>query len=296
MIAYALGKGSASAMHIISVDGSGDHVPTPVGQIADLPAFSADGQRLAYVAGEPKQVFVTHDNLGNAQQLTKDAPTEAHPSKRLVAFSPDSRRIAYVDSRLAGNTIFVVDAAGGTPKQLVGPLKGRPPFPSVRVVFAPDGQAVVYDAFVKESNGRNEFETNAVRTGATETLRLPVPDNAVGRTEDFRGVPAQLQYSRDGSKIVYQLSVRSCSALFIADANFSNPRKLVELADTGGGYIAPSFSPDGSQIAYAETLFDIGGQAIFVVNADGSGQHQVTKPKAGEYDISPSWGYAARRN
>lgn len=303
-IVYTAQVKQVNAIHVMKSDGSGDRLLTPPNPPAASAVFSPDGHKIAYVAGEPKQVSVTDSDLKNARQLTKVAPAEPQINDSVaLAFSPDGGMVAYTVSARTGSSIYVVDATGGEPRQLMAPFSaaGAPvSIPPLRAVFTPDSRAVVYDRFVKAGFGqRLEFSTIAqdVRGGKSEELSLPVPDGIVAPREEFRGVPAELGYSRDGKKVVYQLSVSPVkTSLFIADADFTNPRKLVDLKDHLAEWTLPSFSPDGSEIVYTDTLFELGAQAIFMVNADGTGQRQVSKPQRGEYHMSPSWGYVARQN
>ena len=46
--------------------------------------------------------------------------------------------------------------------------------------------------------------------------------------------------------------------------------------DNPQGYVYPTWSPDGKQIAYAEPVEE-GGVEVFVMGADGSNKKQLTK-------------------
>ncbi len=58
---------------------------------------------------------------------------------------------------------------------------------------------------------------------------------------------------------------------------------ILRLTTAHGEY--PAWSPDGRQLAFAS--FRDGNYEIYVMNADGSGQRNVSKSPA--YDMSPSW-------
>ena len=47
------------------------------------------------------------------------------------------------------------------------------------------------------------------------------------------------------------------------------------------------WSPDGAQIAYSGDI--LGMRAIYVMNADGTGQRRLTDPEEGTMDLDPSW-------
>ena len=82
----------------------------PIRLAAD-PALSPDGKTLAFAwRGD---VWLVPTAGGPARQLTQHPADDRQP-----AFSPDGARIAFVSNRQAGNQVYVVDLAGGAPKQL----------------------------------------------------------------------------------------------------------------------------------------------------------------------------------
>jgi TolB protein len=89
-------------------------------------------------------------------------------------------------------------------------------------------------------------------------------------------------WSPDGERIVYRiLSGTDDGEILVMEADGANQRDLVndpEFSDWG-----PAWSPDGRRIAYSSNR--IVGLAVWVMNADGSGQKIVTQGH-GEY---PSW-------
>ncbi|WP_196233470.1 TolB family protein [Mycobacterium kansasii] len=214
MIVYTSQVAQVNSLHIMNADGSGERVLRPPDPPAESAVFSPDGHKIAYIAGKPAQVFVTDSDLKSARPLTKAVAAESHINESVaLAFSPDGKTVAYVESATGGSSIYVVDATGGEPRQLMAPFgasEAPVSVPPLRVVFTPDSRAVVYDRLAKADFGqRLVFATIAdvVQGDKTDELTLPVPEGVIATREDFRGVPAQLGYSRDGKKIVYQLSV-----------------------------------------------------------------------------------------
>lgn len=97
--------------------------------------------------------------------------------------------------------------------------------------------------------------------------------------------------SPDGKKIVFSSSrtvepgifAPNDFQLFVMNPNGTN---LVQLTNTPGRNVTPSFSPDGTKIAFASERAD-GRLHIFVMNADGSGVRQLTSGK--DHESEPVW-------
>jgi TolB protein len=89
-------------------------------------------------------------------------------------------------------------------------------------------------------------------------------------------------FSPDGRQIAYRLLLAADDGeIWLMDSDGGHPRDLVndpEFSDWG-----PAWSPDGKQIAFDSNR--VGGLAVWVMDADGSGQHAVTNGH-GEY---PAW-------
>lgn len=82
-------------------------------------------------------------------------------------------------------------------------------------------------------------------------------------------------FSPDGSKVVYAdlPSAGWGGGIYVVDADGGTPRRLLE-ADRL--LLEPTFSPDGSQIAYMDGAGDY-GNSLRVMNADGSGSRVLLK-------------------
>ena len=96
-------------------------------------------------------------------------------------------------------------------------------------------------------------------------------------------------WSPDGSQIAFQrrriinaFEVEWDTEIYVINADGSNPRNLTQHPDTDSG---PSWSPDGSQIAFAS--FRGGGWNIYVMDVDGANVKRLT-------DNNLEFGFAAR--
>ncbi len=83
-------------------------------------------------------------------------------------------------------------------------------------------------------------------------------------------------------KIAYTTVAGDKGQLYVANADGSAPKKIVEAATPGVHH--PAWSPDGAKLAYASD--ESGNSEIYTINADGSGRVQITNNKVEDRDPS----------
>ena len=103
-------------------------------------------------------------------------------------------------------------------------------------------------------------------------------------TEEVQREPER---SPDGTHLVYQGEVSGDSQIFVLEENGTER----QLTDVAGGALEPSWSPDGSQIAFAARS-GAGGNLrtdtdIFVMDADGGHFRRLMGTRS--HDRSPDW-------
>jgi Tol biopolymer transport system component len=92
--------------------------------------------------------------------------------------------------------------------------------------------------------------------------------------------------SPDGRLIAYRSEPNDYPELWLMNADGSGQRRLTE----DGGF--PTWSSDGSMIAYAPGGGPLGKSSIAIMNPDGSGQRRLPGTDYGEY---PSWSPDGKR-
>ena len=112
--------------------------------------------------------------------------------------------------------------------------------------------------------------------------------------EDIAGSPC---WSPDGNKIAYDEgapSPKGLSQIWVMNADGSGKKQLTK-GSLGYRNMMPSWSPDGKRIVFTSLVFYTGGverDAIYVMNADGSGLRNVTSKKGpgiSTVDYWPTW-------
>jgi dipeptidyl aminopeptidase/acylaminoacyl peptidase len=148
--------------------------------------------------------------------------------------SPDGRNVAFTWAVTGEPQLWIVDAAGGWPRQLT--------FGSTITFFrwAPDGENLLL-ARDTEGNEREGFYLTSA-DGTTERELLPLSDA-------FRQFGA---FSADGSEFVYSSTERNGVDfdIYLANVASGNTRRLLEASF---GFFPVSWQPQGSLVIVSET-------------------------------------------
>ncbi|HJQ70683.1 MAG TPA: S41 family peptidase [Blastocatellia bacterium] len=197
-------------------------------QIQEL-ALSPDGKKIAFVVRGEVFAASAKDG-GDAARVTTSAANESQ-----VAWSPDSRRLAYVSDRKGASHIFMYDFANNTETQVTNDARS-----DASPKFSPDGRLLAFERGARELR-LFDLESKQERLLATAYLDRPPLTNERSFT-----------FSPDSRFVAF---------MPIGDKLFRN----VHVVPTAGGAAAPvsflanlfsnsvSWSPDGTFI-----LFDTG--------------------------------------
>ena len=138
--------------------------------------------------------------------------------------------------------------------------------------WSPDGRRIVFTSHpvTDDPQRSNLAELYVINVDGTGLTRLTF------NAEEERGP----SWSPDGSRIVYMCRIGGGTAVFeICDmkADGSDRRQLTNNTVFDG---TPTFSPDGQQILFARTVAPgtPGVQQLWLMDADGTGQAQMTNP------------------
>lgn len=215
---------------------------------------------------DSSHIFVVNPDGSDRRQLASgtnvDRPT----------FSPDGTEIAYQSQNPVDLTwaLIAESLETGASVTLVDHMADLGDF-----VWSPDSQKVAFGA----SDGPS-------------TYRLYVADIHGGAAHqlgprDLQGV--EPSWSPDGSEIAFKHLAPCCDTLptlWLIGADGTDARQLSHAGGLGNALWNTVWSPDGKQLAF---LADgTGGRFdVFVINADGTGENDISKSPEDEY--WPSW-------
>ena len=205
-----------------------------------------------------------------------------------VALSPDGSRILHGD--VATHELRVVEVMSGRTSAVPGVRSGYYFMPA----WSPTGARIAFEG--QRGDGNPEA---GILVGNLDGSGVREVDPAVaGVKSQSAGDPA---WSPDGRQLVYWRDLvfpdgRRENGLVIVSLETGTVRQLTLRSSSGrGSDFWPSWSPDGTRIAFVRTSSPAPGQDyvdvdVFVINADGSGLEQVTRtPQV--LERRPGWGW-----
>jgi len=224
-------------------------------------------------------------HLRNIRQLTFGGENaEAY-------FSADDRQLIFQARRGEGDCdqIYIMNT-DGSGKRIVSTGQGR----TTCSYFFPDGKRIIYSSThlaSPECLPSVDHKRGYPLYASYDIFSAEVDGSDLQRLTSTPGYDAEATISRDGKKIVFT-SVRDGDPdIYVMDANGGHVQRLTDEFGYDGG---PFFSFDGQKIVYrayhptapeeiarykaalAQDLIGLRRLEIFVMDADGSNQHQLT--------------------
>jgi len=226
------------------------------------PAWSPDGESLAYVSFEERlpSVYIQTLKTGERRRVSARAGVNQAP-----AFSPDGKKLALTLSTRDGNLdVYVLDLA----TQALTRITDDPGI-DTEPQWSKDGQSLYF---------------TSDRAGGPQIYKIALSPGSRPRRLTFQGAyNARARISPDETQMVFV--TQEDGAYRIASMDL-NGRNEVQVLTKGRFDVSPSFAPNGAVIIYASR--DNGRGVLAMVSNDGHVQQRLVSQE-GEVQ-EPAWG------
>jgi TolB protein len=271
---WASGTSGSAATRMLFVSGGRvyradsdghDIIPlTPAGQTALSPAWSADGQRIAFTQlGEGRGGIAVQALATGATFLVPGSQTALNITP---TFSPDGRTLAFAHSDERGTDIYTANVLERCCAQrlTVGRFADN-----LSPTFSPDGRRI---AFISTRAGPPQLYVMAA-DGTDQELLAPFDFGATGSSN----AP---EWSPDGASVVFHREVSGSPQIFLVDVAGRRVRQLT----SSGRNEDPTWAPDGRHVAFISDRS--GRRQIWIVDIETGRVRQLATPGAARL---PSW-------
>ncbi|MGE0486725.1 MAG: Tol-Pal system beta propeller repeat protein TolB [Gammaproteobacteria bacterium] len=247
-------------LQVADADGFDPHTILESTQPLLSPAWSPDGNRIAYVSFEERNssIYLQDIRTGKREKIVSGPGINSAP-----AFAPDGERLAVTLSRDGNPEIYLFSLASKSLTRLT-----NHPAIDTEASWSPDGRALVF---------------TSDRGGGPQIYRLALDGSAPQRvTFDMGNYNARGRYSPDGRKLAMVHGGDGGYRIGVLDLA-TNSFELVTGARLDE---SPSFAPNGSMIIYA--TMGAAGTELAAVSTDGRLKQRLALQR-GEVR-EPAWG------
>ncbi|RLE18285.1 MAG: hypothetical protein DRJ65_21610 [Acidobacteria bacterium] len=255
-IAFVSDRSGHPELWMMNWDGAEPRQLTKHGSIALAPTWSPDGRHLVFTSflrGTPALYLLTPAE-GYLKLLWDKGGVNSS-----AAFSPDGKTIAFASSVDGNVDIWVMPTEGGKGHRLTT-AKAIDTQPT----WAPNGRQIAF---------------TSARSGSPQIYQMDAEGTNVRRLTFGGGFHDEATFSEDGMRIVCTTKVGAVFQLATVDI-ITGKRTVIP---GPGSNESPTFSPDGSMIAFESSR--TGAPQIFITDSAGI-PHQLTDKGSSH---SPAW-------
>jgi Tol biopolymer transport system component len=264
-------NGPGSDLCILPTEGGEARRFTDLPGSSKAPTWSPDGRTVYFVSGKTDSLNIwkipmdqeTGLATGDAQQITFFKDTVVMDPKALG----DGSRIGFRMYRI-NTSIKVADAS--TPRETSSVVRCAKYSPEL----SPDG-AIIY--YVNNMPGEEGIYAVAREGGSPRRLTESIPFEHKGLAHYHR-----FDLSPDGRKLVYSARIGDDHAVVIVPTSGGKSQVLTKFEHGGRGAV-PQWSPDSSQLAYAD------GNDLCVISAAGGEPRKLAHMNLGWVGSSVHW-------
>lgn len=263
-IAFLSNRTGADELFVISADGTGETQLTFTSDEVGNPAWTADGKQILFAifAKEISHLYSIDPNGKNLRDI-------ASVLGRAPTLSPDGKKLLYMAGTWTATRLMLSQLGASNARQINDGSSI-----AWNNHWSPDGKRI---AFTSRNGPNGELAIFGMNADGTHRRQLSHFAPGSGNAQ----WPV---WSPDGRQLAIQVNgpQKIEAHIWLLDAATGDARKLAAPAletvhDGGQPYLdeTPAWFPDGQRIAFQSNR--TGRMEVWVMNADGSAPHQITR-------------------
>jgi tol-pal system beta propeller repeat protein TolB len=268
-----VGRDAPDEIYVMNGDGTDERrITVTESGNALFPDWSPNGKVIAFhnnpvEIGGPEIFLIDADGTG-LNRLTH--MTEQELGAVNASWSPNGKKIAF--NSVLNPDIYVIDVDGTRLTRLTDH-----PASDTRPDWSPDGRKIAFN-----SNRDGNPEIYVMDADGTDPVRLTAAP----------GMDVGPEWSPDGRRITFESTRDGNREIYVTNADGTDQVRLTSnlIIDA-----FPSWSPDGRSIVFHRQLVQLpgldppNGSELFIVNADGSEEMQLTRRTPDSFSAFASW-------
>ncbi len=254
---------------------------------SSYPYWSPDGSKIVFQSNrldDNSEVYIMDSDGRHIVRLTNSDGFDEAP-----IWSPDGNSILFTTDREGNHEIYIMDVNGKNQRNLTNHLAydGHPN-------FSPDGQKIIFNSS-RIMSPNHSVDSSFTRTSNIELYEMNLDGSNVKRVTNYPSWDTYPDISPDGTKIAFRRRTVSNimdkdignSEVFIANRDGSEAYNITNHPEHDGW---PSWSPDGSKIAFASERERGQNWQIYTIKLDGTELTRITEfDSQGAEFAKPQW-------
>ena len=206
-----------------------------------------------------QQIFMMDSNGSRQTRITNDLKND-----HSAAWSPDGQQVVFISNRDGNDEIYIMNANGTNQKRITHTFDDE-----AAPDWSMDGRRLVY---TRRCNTMDNC------TGYQNLYVIDTDGNNARQLTNIHYNTFMPDWSFDGTFVSFVLGDKQGSSIYIIDAAGGEIRPLVDSPKIN--VTMPSWSPDGSRLAYIQWDTATYISDLYVADADGRNPQRLTREEA----------------